>query len=141
MQRVVDARIFDVNRIGGRVRIRERDVGSYCGLELPGPRETELLEAKWGREREVMAKMPPRATVDHWLYWLYDVDDRLLYVGITNSGVKRMEQHGAQKEWWPRVATIRVEHFATRAEAERAEREAIREHLPPYNVVHGGPRE
>lgn len=119
-----------------RGRINEEEFGIALGLEVPGPR-TQELEME-GIERRAKKwehiEQPPK--VDHWLYWFYDATGRLLYIGITNQGVKRMEQHGADKVWWPEVATINVDHFATREECEAAETAAIKEHRPAYNGTH-----
>lgn len=118
------------------LRLHEREVGERFGMPLPGPREIHIAAEYAERQAQKLMQPPkqPRAIVDHWLYWFYDAEGLLLYVGITNTGVRRMEQHGADKEWWPQVATINVNHFRTRDEAEAAEVEAIRAHLPVHNV-------
>ncbi|MFI8942718.1 GntR family transcriptional regulator [Streptomyces syringium] len=70
------------------------------------------------------------------LYHLYDADDRLLYVGITNDTTKRLAAHRHSKHWWRLVAREAVEWFATREEAEKAEIDAIRRNHPRYNRAH-----
>lgn len=70
------------------------------------------------------------------LYRLYDERMRLLYVGIAGNPGRRFEQHAGDKPWWGDVAHVRTEHFDTRGDAERAEREAIRDEHPLYNIVH-----
>ncbi|WP_428956179.1 GntR family transcriptional regulator [Streptomyces sp. cg35] len=70
------------------------------------------------------------------LYRLYDENDRLLYVGMSNEPKERMKAHAADKTWWPEVATRDFEWFGTRAEAAQAEIEAIRGEQPIHNHTH-----
>ncbi|GGV45971.1 GntR family transcriptional regulator [Streptomyces spectabilis] len=76
---------------------------------------------------------PPERTA---LYRLYDVDDRLLYVGISGAPKMRMKAHAADKPWWPEVATRDFEWFDTREQAAEAEVEAIRQQQPLHNHTH-----
>lgn len=120
--------------LGPRIRrVDERSLGAYYGKPVPGPRELELNPPPPPAKP---APARPRRKTDHWLYWFYDDSGDLLYIGITNSGVKRMEQHGADKVWWPEVRNITVDHFSTREEAEAAEIAAIKQHLPKHNGMH-----
>lgn len=68
------------------------------------------------------------------LYRLYDVDDALLYVGISSKWFARMAQHATEKGWWDDVVTVKRQAFPGRTEALAAEREAIRTERPRYNV-------
>ena len=70
------------------------------------------------------------------LYRMRDAGGDLLYVGITVAGLRRFSAHRRVKPWWHLVQQIDVEHFATRAEAIAAERDAIKTELPRFNVVH-----
>lgn len=72
------------------------------------------------------------------LYRLYDAEDRLLYIGITDSPRRRWAQHAAKQAdaWWPDVARKSVEWFASRTDAEAAEMRAIEQEGPPYNSHH-----
>lgn len=69
------------------------------------------------------------------LYRHFDAKRRLLYVGISVDALKRAEAHG-QKPWGHLIVKITVEHFATRAEAEAAEKAAIMAEAPRFNVVY-----
>jgi predicted GIY-YIG superfamily endonuclease len=69
------------------------------------------------------------------LYRLFDSEDRLLYVGITDRYGLRMGQHRTSKWWWPRVHRTETEWFASRAVAETMEVRAIRSERPLYNVM------
>jgi hypothetical protein len=74
------------------------------------------------------------------LYRIYNADTELLYVGVSHSVLRRLDEHLTAKPWWPAVAWISVEHFADRFVAEAAESLAIREERPKYNVHAATPR-
>lgn len=66
-----------------------------------------------------------------------DLSGRLLYVGVTNGGLRRFMEHAKDKTWWREVAQIDVEHVhCSRRVIEDIEREAIRTERPLYNVAH-----
>ena len=46
-------------------------------------------------------------------------------IGVTNQVLRRWEKHKSTSSWADQIATITIEHYATRAEAEAAETEAI----------------
>lgn len=75
------------------------------------------------------------------LYRLYDTSGALLYVGITSKRTERFTGHAATAKWWPEITSITLEHFAKRADAESAERTAIKNENPVHNVVHNPNRE
>jgi predicted GIY-YIG superfamily endonuclease len=66
------------------------------------------------------------------LYRHFDAADRLLYVGISLNAVSRLAQH-RDKPWFHEIVKMTAEHFATREEAEDAERQAIRDEEPIHN--------
>ena len=70
------------------------------------------------------------------VYRYYDKQGLLLYVGITERGIKRNREHNATKEWWQHVAYQEVDHFTTRSDAEARERALITQHRPPFNIQH-----
>lgn len=72
----------------------------------------------------------------HALYRFYDGDGVLLYIGVTADPGVRFKQHRNDKEWWTQVATIRIEKLPTRASVLAAERIAIQEERPLWNVTH-----
>ena len=74
--------------------------------------------------------------VPHALYRFYDEAGVLLYVGITADPGTRFKQHRGDKEWWTQVVNIRIEKLPTRAAVLAAERKAIREERPLWNVAH-----
>jgi predicted GIY-YIG superfamily endonuclease len=70
------------------------------------------------------------------LYRHYDADGALLYVGISASSVGRLVSHRAKSRWFDLVTRVDIERFTTRAEALRAERSAIANERPIFNVRH-----
>lgn len=73
----------------------------------------------------------------HDIYRMRDLSGRLLYIGVTNGGLRRFMEHAKDKTWWREVAQIDVEHVhCSRPVIESIEREAIRSERPLYNVVH-----
>lgn len=73
---------------------------------------------------------------DHWVYTCLNADMEVIYVGVTSTGLRRHREHGRDSAWWPDVAFIRVQHFATREDALKAELEGIQRHRPVHNTLH-----
>ena len=74
---------------------------------------------------------------NHDLYRMRDLSGRLLYIGVTNGGLRRFMEHSKDKTWWREVDTINVEHVhCSRQAIEMLEREAIKSESPLYNVTH-----
>lgn len=67
------------------------------------------------------------------VYRLYDADDELLYVGMTNNIDRRFGTHAEGKFWWPEVARREVAWLDSRTDAMVAERTAIRNENPRHN--------
>lgn len=70
------------------------------------------------------------------LYFYYDRNDLLLYVGITKRGISRNFEHNSTQEWWPFVARQEVEHHPTREGAAAAEKNLIKQMRPVFNKQH-----
>lgn len=73
------------------------------------------------------------------LYRRFDAGGRLLYVGVTNWPYDRAVTHGAKSLWLPFAASGTTSWYATRMEAEQAEKAAIRDELPLFNRYHSAP--
>ena len=69
------------------------------------------------------------------VYRFMDAAGRLLYVGCSGNLGQRLASHGG-KPWFPEVATIAVEHYATRTAALWAEAHAIATESPVHNTQH-----
>lgn len=68
------------------------------------------------------------------VYRLFDAGDQLLWVGSTRALKPRLASH-RRKPWWPEVARVAVQRFASREEARQAETRAIRTERPRHNIV------
>lgn len=69
------------------------------------------------------------------LYRQFNRDGKLLYVGISINAFERFRQHAKDKTWIDTVASMTIEHFASRQEALDAERAAIESECPLWNIV------
>ncbi|WP_179894561.1 GntR family transcriptional regulator [Streptomyces sp. f150] len=77
---------------------------------------------------------PPERTA---LYRLYDADEQLLYIGISNDPDFRWKAHLYSRESWPKQVTRHaIEWWNTRNEAVAAEAAAIRTERPRHNGKH-----
>ena len=72
----------------------------------------------------------------HALYRFFDAGGDLLYVGITNDPGRRWGRHASDKPWWHEVDRIEIERYPDRTSVLAAERKAIQEEHPRYNVAH-----
>lgn len=68
------------------------------------------------------------------LYRAFDTAGRLIYVGISDGIFLRLGQHADNSGWVHHAATITLERFDERADAEAAELAAIRTEDPVWNV-------
>lgn len=67
------------------------------------------------------------------LYYHYDKQHNLLYVGISLSAIGRLRQHNQRSHWADEIRTITVEHYDSVEEARIAEAQAIATERPRYN--------
>lgn len=70
------------------------------------------------------------------LYRHFDDEGKLLYVGISINALIRWLQHKANSKHANRVSRITIERFETRNKAIFAEKKAIRDEKPEFNVSH-----
>jgi len=68
------------------------------------------------------------------LYRHYNTTGILLYVGISISAIKRLSEHAVQSRWFNQIAVIKIEKFETREEAQLAEKQAIEQESPLFNI-------
>ncbi|MGV9226433.1 GntR family transcriptional regulator [Streptomyces albogriseolus] len=73
------------------------------------------------------------------LYKLYNEEDALLYVGVTNNTRVRWAKHATDKAWWGEVSRQEITWYADRISALAAEKEAIQRDQPRYNSEHIAP--
>lgn len=67
------------------------------------------------------------------LYRFFDDQDRLLYVGITNTWYQRFHQHEKEAGWFAHVVRATFEKFPDRESVMAAETAAILSETPIYN--------
>ncbi|MER7331763.1 MULTISPECIES: GIY-YIG nuclease family protein [unclassified Micromonospora] len=70
------------------------------------------------------------------LYFWYDTDDVLLYIGITGDLATRQTAHAKRSTWAEFADHSTVQRLPTRLHALDAEREAIKAERPLFNVTH-----
>ena len=112
---------------------RWRPAGYDRERKFPTEGDARRAEARWYRD----APKPKRGIAEREntsLYRCYDEHGALLYVGVARSFILRLRQHEG-KTWWLDVADVKVEHFASREDALRAEAIAISSEGPAYNVA------
>jgi DNA-binding XRE family transcriptional regulator len=71
------------------------------------------------------------------VYRLYARSGALLYVGISLNAIARVAAHSTAP-WFRSVVAVTIRNHPTRAAAERAERLAVIQENPQYNVQHAG---
>lgn len=69
----------------------------------------------------------------HHLYRHFDASGRLLYVGISMDGFRRMLQHNSTAEWREQITTMTITRYPHRAAVLEAEAKVIRDEKPLYN--------
>jgi hypothetical protein len=89
----------------------------------------EQEPARATKRRAPAADKPTR------LYRHFDADGVLLYVGISLSAVYRLTQHMSGSRWAEEIARVDVQTLPDRAAAEAAERAAIADENPKYNLL------
>lgn len=90
-----------------------------------------------------MTEGKPLADREHYVYRVFDADDRLLYVGCARNVDERMRMHqipSTQSRASVGIALhgdrVTSEEFPNRATARAAEAAAIRAESPLLNVLH-----
>lgn len=69
------------------------------------------------------------------LYRIYGADGTLLYVGVTCDWEERVRRHASTQPWWDEVEYVDFEPRQPRRLALAAERRAIAEERPLYNIA------
>lgn len=72
------------------------------------------------------------------LYRHYDCRANILYIGISHNFSNRLDQHEQASEWYDQIAWVKVEHYESREQALIAEKKAILDEKPPFNMIHNG---
>jgi predicted GIY-YIG superfamily endonuclease len=70
---------------------------------------------------------------EHFVYWLFDKDGALLYIGCSYSMEARLKDHRYTKPWGRQIAHVRTSGPYTYAKARELEALAIKTEDPPHN--------
>lgn len=128
---------FSPERFPGLVnphqRVWTRD-GPIMLPHRPAPRPATTTPAT----PAAVAPPPTQPTPDvrTALYWHYDGDGVLLYIGITDGLVARGKSHAARSSWALFAKTSKSVWYPNRPEAEAAEVAAIQAERPLFNHTH-----
>lgn len=76
------------------------------------------------------------AAAPHYLYWLLDPSDAVLYVGCSVDPEARLRAHRSDQPWSDLIARQVVDGPFDRADCLRREAAAIAADLPRFNVAH-----
>ncbi len=69
----------------------------------------------------------------HVVYYHYNSEGTLLYIGACLNIFHRMANHMAGAKWFDDVSRIEIKHFSNKADAYKAEKEAILSLNPLHN--------
>lgn len=88
--------------------------------------------------RNAVARIAPRLSGEY-VYRCFDVEGRLLYVGLSNDVRNRWKQHRANSTWFDAAVRFTLTGpFTDRTAAARYEVETIQAESPLHNVRHTG---
>jgi len=73
------------------------------------------------------------------LYRHFDSKGRLLYIGVSMSALTRLQAHRSHSRWFDNIARVEIESLPNRKAALLAEKRAIVEESPKFNVMHSAP--
>ncbi|YCK35166.1 hypothetical protein ACNF49_14085 [Actinomadura sp. ATCC 39365] len=74
------------------------------------------------------------------VYQYFGAGGALLYIGVTDRGIRRTHEHAESKPWWPLTTGCTIEHYPNRDEALAREADLIRRFRPPFNQQHNPDR-
>lgn len=74
---------------------------------------------------------------DHFVYRFYDLEDSLLYVGVTRSLDSRLHRHFRYQVWANEIEYTVVEHGYSDCEARNREMDLIHNASPRHNMTTG----
>ena len=70
------------------------------------------------------------------LYRHFGDDNKLLYVGISFNALVRLKSHRHDSTWYDKVKSVVIEKYETREDALIAEKNAIENEKPLFNIVY-----
>ena len=104
----------------------------FLGVVMSAAKQEGIDPARVKVEYLAPPNHPPAPTC---LYRHFDRDGRLLYIGISLNAISRLAGHRDTAHWFYEIARVDIEQYASRREAEAAERKAIYEEKPLHNIA------
>jgi predicted DNA-binding transcriptional regulator AlpA len=92
------------------------------------------LEA-WAEARTVASEEAFEGSKAFHLYRHFDAGGTLLYVGVSISALNRLMGHKEKAHWYWTIARMDVTNYETRQASLDAERKAIIEEMPLFNIA------
>lgn len=125
--------------IGKRIISRDCDLEAIAA-EIKARQNTAQVAASRKRASRFVEKWPDMKPGKPCVYWHYDNDDLLLYVGATHNIINRMYAHRKKSHWFDDIARVEVKYKKSMGLAQKVEREEIIKREPYYNVHRYGGR-
>ena len=115
----------------------KRDLAGVGALSSEHKQPNIVTRQKTTRRKKIIEEVDRGARKgQHIVYLMFNSVDALLYVGITQNGMRRMVQHEREKTWFDQIARIEIERYAELLHAARREKKLIEKFAPLYNVTH-----
>jgi len=89
--------------------------------------------------RSWVRSLPATQKTMQALYRFINDKNELLYIGRSISPGVRFNQHRKYQKWWYEVSTITIEYYPDIDAVKKAEKSAIRQENPIYNIVYNLP--
>lgn len=133
---LLDLTTLPVSEIASRLGLPTRTVNNVSQRHRGGTARIVVDSNGMSRTFNISKPRQKRAR-EHQpvVYWLWDDDDNLLYVGKSIDHLYRWSQHAADQPWWSDVARFEIVRYATTEEMDAAERAAIIDGEPIHNRV------
>lgn len=76
-----------------------------------------------------------KTNTPHAVYRFVRDDETLLYVGCSETPLARFEQHRSIRPWYREIARVELKWYSDYLSAARAEKQAILDEEPMYNIA------
>jgi hypothetical protein len=112
------------------------DSGAHDSSDRPATRSDELSSTNDQNSNDGDTSENVRHDVEVTLYRVRDERGVLLYVGVTNTPMLRLESHTKSAVWSLYASSVTFERYMTRDAVLDAERNAIIDDRPVFNKIH-----
>jgi hypothetical protein len=131
--------------------IKPATVRKWVRLGKLPPPDVDLSSRTKGWKQSTLTKVgfvgvmaqpePPQTSYDcadraFHLYRHFDAKGALLYVGVSINALNRLAAHRQSAPWFWSIAKVEVTSYPTRKASLDAERKAVKEERPLFNVQH-----